>query len=188
MFNCQVCPVWNWKIFFPFIVQADLAIKVKLLYSSLTSSHHWGKKIGQNTVIRSNQKWNSLDFVKPKNARCITFTTFSHETQMNASFSLCSEVNYSKTLWTSKNTGGIILTSNNRSQKEVTKKVSFLSHSTHNTFGKNIFSQNQDELWHQIQRKRKNLPCQCLLVGRELLSYWICNNLWKCTKHIPENF
>ena len=75
--------------------------------------------------------------------------------QMNASFSLCSEVNYSKTLWTSKNTGGIILTSNNRSQKEVTKKVSFLSHSTHNTFGKNIFSQNQEELWHQIQRKEK---------------------------------
>ena len=125
-------------------------------------------------------------FVKPQNAWCITFITFSHETQMNASFSLCGGANYSKTLWTSKKTGGIILNSNNSSQKEVTKKVSFLSHSTHKSFGKNNFSQNQEELCHQIQRKRQNLPCQCLLVGREQFSYWICNNLWKCTKNIPE--
>lgn len=41
---------------------------------------------------------------------------------MNASFSLCSEVNYSKT---SKITGGIILKPNNSSQKEVTKKYHF---------------------------------------------------------------
>ena len=148
MFNCQisdkqdwhrVCPVWNWNNFFPFIVQADLEVKVKLLYSSLTSSHHRGKKIWQNTVIRSNQKWNCLGFVKPKNARCITFITFSHETQLNASFSLSSGVNYSKTLWTSKKTGGRTLNSNNSSHKKVTKKVSFLSRLYSQQFWKNYF-------------------------------------------------
>ena len=35
------------------------------------------------------------------------------------------------------------------------------------------------QLHQQIPRKRQNLACRCLLVGRKKLSYWICNKIIK---------
>ena len=39
----------------------------------------------------------------------------------------------------------------------------------------------------KIPRKRWNLACRCLLVGRKLFSCWICNKIIKCTWQNPQN-